>query len=130
MVVPLKELTSHKLKMHMWGSSHTPPLPNPVGIIIHSSPPLWLITHPPLPSPPLWLIIPPPLWGSSHPSLPSSVEHYSVVEIELNQEKDCTKLLFTQTEIPESEYDRTAQGWKQYYWRSIQSTFGYGAHLL
>lgn len=62
--------------------------------------------------------------------LASSAGHYSVVEMELEQEKDCTKLLFTQTEIPESEYDRTAEGWKQYYWRSIQSTFGYRAQLL
>ena len=95
----------------LWGSSHTPPLPTPVGLITHPSPPLPC--------------------GAHHTSpLPSSAEHYSKVEIELNQEKNCTKLLFTQTEIPESEYDRTAQGWTQYYWRSIQSTFGYGAHLL
>lgn len=56
-------------------------------------------------------------------------EHYSNVVLELVENDDSTELLVTQTGIPESDYDRTVQGWNQYYWGSIKMTFGFGAHI-
>lgn len=53
-------------------------------------------------------------------------EHYSTVTIDLNQKDDRTELRFTQTGIPTSDFERTKQGWKQYYWGSIKQTFGIG----
>ena len=57
-------------------------------------------------------------------------EHYSNVTLELKQ-KDCTTdLVLTQTGIPDNEYDRTKEGWHQYYWEPIKMTFGFGARLF
>lgn len=56
-------------------------------------------------------------------------EHYSDVTISFEQ-KDCTTdLLLEQSGIPESEYDRTNEGWHRYYWEPIKMTFGFGASL-
>ncbi|CAB3992570.1 activator of 90 kDa heat shock ATPase homolog 1-like [Paramuricea clavata] len=52
--------------------------------------------------------------------------HNSTVTIELNQKDDRTELKFSQTGIPTSDFERTKQGWKQYYWSSIKQTFGIG----
>ena len=54
------------------------------------------------------------------------VEHYSTVTIDLDQKDDRTELKFSQTGIPTSDFERTKQGWKQYYWSSIKQTFGIG----
>ncbi|KAK2176574.1 hypothetical protein NP493_655g01018 [Ridgeia piscesae] len=56
-------------------------------------------------------------------------EHYSNVVLELCEKEDSTELSVRQTGIPESDYDRTVQGWNQYYWESIKMTFGFGAHI-
>jgi len=56
-------------------------------------------------------------------------EHYSNVTIELTQKDDGTELRLTQTGIPTAEYDRTKEGWLNYYWKSIKQTFGYGAFI-
>ena len=56
--------------------------------------------------------------------------YYSDVSITLEQ-KDCTTdLVLKQTGVPENEYDRTNQGWHQYYWEPIKMTFGFGARLF
>jgi activator of HSP90 ATPase len=57
-------------------------------------------------------------------------EHYSTVTIELVQEVDCTRLNLTQLGVPDSDYDRTNEGWHRYYWDSIKSTFGFGVKLF
>ena len=57
-------------------------------------------------------------------------DHYSQVTIELQQETDCAKLVLQQTEVPESDSERTREGWKRYIFESIKSTFGYGARLF
>ncbi len=46
------------------------------------------------------------------------------------QKPDCAELKLTQTGVPKSDYDRTKEGWKNYYWRSINMTFGFGARLF
>ena len=56
-------------------------------------------------------------------------EHYSNVVLELSEKEDRTELSVRQTGIPEADYDRTVQGWNQYYWESIKVTFGFGAHI-
>ena len=53
-------------------------------------------------------------------------EHYSTVTIQLEQKDDRTELKLTQTGIPASDFERTRQGWKQYYWGSIKQTFCIG----
>ena len=64
------------------------------------------------------------------PSLPLSPAHYSTVTIQLNQETDCTKLVLLQTEVPESDAERTKEGWKRHIFQRIKTVFGYGAQLL
>ena len=56
-------------------------------------------------------------------------EHYSNVALELSEKEDTTELTISQTDIPDYDYDRTVQGWNQYYWESIKMTFGYGARI-
>ena len=56
-------------------------------------------------------------------------EHYSNVVIELNQQADGTDLKLSQTGIPTNDFDRTREGWHNYYWRSIKQTFGFGAFI-
>ena len=56
--------------------------------------------------------------------------HYSTVRIELQQTEDNTKLKLTQSGVPESEAERTRQGWNRYYFQSMKRTFGYGAQLM
>jgi activator of HSP90 ATPase len=57
-------------------------------------------------------------------------KHYSTVNIELHQKDDCTILKLSQTEIPIGEFDKTREGWKNHYWRSIKQRFGFGACLF
>jgi len=56
--------------------------------------------------------------------------HHSTVTIVLKQESDCTKLVLSQTEVPDNDAERTKEGWKRYIFESIKSTFGFGARLL
>lgn len=56
--------------------------------------------------------------------------HHSTVTITLDQKDDCTELSLEQTEVPDSELERTRQGWQRYYWDAIRRTFGFGAALL
>lgn len=56
--------------------------------------------------------------------------HHSAVLINLEQKDDCTVLILNQTGIPESDFERTKEGWQRYYWYSIKNTFGFGANLF
>ena len=53
-----------------------------------------------------------------------------MVTLSLQQETDCSKLCLTQTEVPEADADRTADGWKTYIFQGIKRTFGFGASLM
>lgn len=52
--------------------------------------------------------------------------YHSTATIKLDQKDDCTELVLIQSGIPEEDYDRTKQGWKQYYWASMKQTFCWG----
>nr|CAG4646417.1 EOG090X09QT [Macrothrix elegans] len=56
--------------------------------------------------------------------------HFSIVTIELKDEKDATKLYLKQKGIPSTEFDKTVEGWQRYYWDPIKRTFGFGAFLF
>lgn len=57
-------------------------------------------------------------------------EHYSDVTIKLDEKEDCTELSLTQTGVPESDHERTRQGWRDHYWEAIKQTFGFGVRLF
>ena len=42
--------------------------------------------------------------------------HYSLATFELEKIENGTKLIFTQTSVPEKEYEMVCQGWYKYYW--------------
>jgi activator of HSP90 ATPase len=46
--------------------------------------------------------------------------HYSNVTFELEIVKGGTKLKFTQTGVPEDQYDSIRQGWVEYYWDNMK----------
>ncbi|KAL3873491.1 hypothetical protein ACJMK2_036601 [Sinanodonta woodiana] len=52
--------------------------------------------------------------------------HYSEVTFEFEQKDDKTVLRLTQLGVPESEYDKTIDGWQMNYWGRIKQVFGYG----
>jgi activator of HSP90 ATPase len=56
-------------------------------------------------------------------------EHYSAVTLDISEGDSGTQLQITQTQIPEAEFERTKQGWQEYYWNAIRQTFGFGARL-
>uniref|UniRef100_X1Z9S8 Activator of Hsp90 ATPase AHSA1-like N-terminal domain-containing protein n=1 Tax=Capitella teleta TaxID=283909 RepID=X1Z9S8_CAPTE len=56
-------------------------------------------------------------------------EHYSTVTLDISESDNGTQLSLSQTGIPESEFERTKQGWVNYYWDAIRQTFGFGARL-
>lgn len=55
--------------------------------------------------------------------------HYSSVTIDIEQKSDCTEVTVSQTGIPKSDFDRTENGWKHYYFASLKRTFGFGVSL-
>ncbi|MBI4283715.1 MAG: SRPBCC domain-containing protein, partial [Chloroflexi bacterium] len=46
--------------------------------------------------------------------------HYSKVIFSLKEIKGGTHLTFTQTGVPEEQYEDIAQGWRDYYWAPIK----------
>jgi len=51
--------------------------------------------------------------------------HYSVVRFSLRKNKTGTRLIFTQTGIPEDEYDEIRAGWKEDYWKKMKASLGF-----
>lgn len=47
-------------------------------------------------------------------------DHYSKVTFSLKEVKDGTHLTFTQTGVPEEQYEDIAQGWRDYYWAPMK----------
>ncbi|KAL9953979.1 hypothetical protein ACROYT_G041464 [Oculina patagonica] len=52
--------------------------------------------------------------------------HHSTVTITFDQKDDRTELKLTQTGIPEDDFERTKEGWKQFYWGNMKRTFCWG----
>ncbi|MDP2925103.1 MAG: SRPBCC family protein [Nanoarchaeota archaeon] len=57
-------------------------------------------------------------------------EHFSIVRFELKEifglrGKPKAKIIFTQENIPESFYEEIKQGWQDYYWNSLKTSFGW-----
>ncbi len=57
-------------------------------------------------------------------------DHYSKVTIDIQQEPTHSKLILTQTEVPEAEIERTKQGWTRHIFSSLKYTFGFGVGTL
>ena len=46
--------------------------------------------------------------------------HYSTATFELEAVAEGTKLIFTQTSVPEQEFEMVSSGWYQYYWKPMK----------
>jgi len=46
--------------------------------------------------------------------------HYSKATFSLKKIERGTKLTFTQTEVPEEQYEPIIQGWRDYYWKPMK----------
>jgi activator of HSP90 ATPase len=46
--------------------------------------------------------------------------HYSTATFELEDVAEGTKLIFTQTSVPEQEFEMVSSGWYQYYWEPMK----------
>ncbi|XP_021379677.1 activator of 90 kDa heat shock protein ATPase homolog 2-like [Mizuhopecten yessoensis] len=57
-------------------------------------------------------------------------EHYSVVTFDLVEKEDCTVLNITQTGVPDTELEKTREGWKVNYWNRIKQIFGFGSNIF
>ena len=47
-------------------------------------------------------------------------DHYSTATYLLEEADDGTRLTFTQTGVPEQNYDDINQGWRDYYWSKME----------
>lgn len=52
--------------------------------------------------------------------------HYSEVIITFDKKTDSTELTLIQNGVPETEKERTEQGWKTFYFEQIKRSFGFG----
>jgi activator of HSP90 ATPase len=47
--------------------------------------------------------------------------HYSKVTYSLKENDGGTRLTFTQTDVPEDQYEDVGQGWRDYYWTPLKA---------
>lgn len=47
--------------------------------------------------------------------------HYSEATFELSLDKEGTKLIFTQKNVPDENYDGISNGWQEYYWKPLKA---------
>lgn len=59
----------------------------------------------------------------------SPTEHYATISMTFVDRSSETELKVECRGVPESEEERTKEGWKRYYFEAIKQTFGYGARL-
>lgn len=52
-------------------------------------------------------------------------EHYSTVTIDITAKDSKCLVKLTQTDIPETDFDRTRLGWEEHFWRRIKGVFGW-----
>lgn len=50
--------------------------------------------------------------------------HYSRVTFSLKEIEGGTRLSFTQTGVPEEQYEDISQGWRDYYWTPMKKMLG------
>jgi activator of HSP90 ATPase len=50
--------------------------------------------------------------------------HYSTATFALKQIGSGTRLTFTQTDVPEEQYEPISQGWRDYYWTPMKKMLG------
>jgi activator of HSP90 ATPase len=50
--------------------------------------------------------------------------HYSRVSFSLNKAEGGTRLTFSQTGVPEEQYQDVSQGWQDYYWEPMKEMLG------
>ncbi|XP_062616577.1 activator of 90 kDa heat shock protein ATPase homolog 1-like [Saccostrea cucullata] len=55
--------------------------------------------------------------------------HYSTVTFEFDEKDDCTVLNYTQTGVPDTEYEKTKEGWAINYWNRMKQVFGFGSSI-
>ncbi len=51
--------------------------------------------------------------------------HYSKATFELKKVKEGTKLIFTQTGVPDDDCKMIEKGWKEHYWNKMKKTFNW-----
>lgn len=56
--------------------------------------------------------------------------HYSTVTFEFDEKDDCTVLNYTQTGVPDSEYEKTKEGWVINYWNRMKQVLGFGSSIF
>ncbi|XP_076834579.1 activator of 90 kDa heat shock protein ATPase homolog 1b [Brachyhypopomus gauderio] len=56
-------------------------------------------------------------------------EHYATVTLTFTDKGSETELSVECRAVPDSDEDRTREGWQRYYCQAIKQTFGYGARL-
>ena len=54
--------------------------------------------------------------------------HYSEVTFSFEESQDSTVLTFTQTGVPEEQYEDIAQGWYDFYWEPMKDMPGVSCH--
>jgi activator of HSP90 ATPase len=47
-------------------------------------------------------------------------DHYSKVTFDIKEVNDGSRLTFTQTGVPEEQYEDVSQGWRDYYWAPMK----------
>jgi len=52
--------------------------------------------------------------------------HFSTASMAFEQTDKGAKMTLEQSGVPESDIERTKQGWKEFYWNPIKFTFGFG----
>ncbi|XP_034015357.1 activator of 90 kDa heat shock protein ATPase homolog 1b [Thalassophryne amazonica] len=57
-------------------------------------------------------------------------EHYATITISFLDRSSETELAVEYQGVPDSEEERTKEGWQRYYFEAIKQTFGYGARLF
>ncbi|KAM7376376.1 hypothetical protein PAMP_006117 [Pampus punctatissimus] len=57
-------------------------------------------------------------------------EHYATITMTFLDRSSETELKVECRGVPDSEEERTKEGWKRYYFEAIKQTFGYGARLF
>lgn len=60
-------------------------------------------------------------WRAAEEDWPT--DHYSTVTFSFSKTKNGTKMSFTQTGVPETSYESISQGWKDFYWKPMESLF-------
>ena len=57
-------------------------------------------------------------WHFSEDGWPA--DHFSICTFQFENDADKTKLIFTQTEVPEHKVKELKDGWRAYYWKPMK----------